>query len=137
MDARLQFLKIEGLCNIVVCTKFQPLDDIFGAIQRRDHDDRHIGAAANFCTDLEAVPLWHQYVQHNQVKALRAKLFDRIVAVHRLDGGKAQSLHRLLEQPAHDQFIFRNQHAQPAPGQKSAGHISAFFWVCEGGIILA
>ena len=68
-DAREQFLQIEGLGDVVVGAKLQPLQLVGLLAASGQNDDRHLARLPQHRTQIEAVEIGKRQVQHHRDRA--------------------------------------------------------------------
>ena len=83
VDARAELVEIERLGQIVVGAGFEPVDAVAHVAARGEHDDRHLGEAAQQRDEREAVDLRHHDVEHDAVRLPVAHDGEPVGAVDR------------------------------------------------------
>ena len=96
MDARQQLGRRKRLDQIVVRAGFQPLDTVFDRIARGEHqDERLVARRPQVFQHADAVQPRHQPVEHDDIRAVRLHLSQRLGAV-----GGAEHAKTLVRQRA-------------------------------------
>ena len=91
LDPQHEFLRAEGLGEVVVGPGFESLDAVLGLGAGGEHDDRDVdgaGVAAEVAEDGVAVPPGQHEVEHDQVRALAQgdlRACDAVVRLEDLD----------------------------------------------------
>ena len=105
-DAQQKFTRAERLGEIIIGAEFQAEHPVNFRRLRREHDDGHArgdGFQPQRFANLEAVHFRQHHVEHDQVRRLRARLFQRLRAVRR----RAHGVAGLLEVEFHKLDSFR------------------------------
>src|SRR5215831_5230405 len=87
-EAREEFAKLKGLCQVVVGTGIEAGNAVFDGIASRQHEDGHaLSERANGTTGRETVAAGNHYVEDDQVIVINFDLIDGVVSVgHNIDG---------------------------------------------------
>ena len=85
LEARFELGELDRLGDVVVCARLEPLDLVFGRIERRLHDDRNEGQVRVRLYspgDFHSVDVRHHDVEENQIRRLGLDLLQRLPPIH-------------------------------------------------------
>ena len=108
-DASQNLPRIAGLGHVVVSAQFESEDAVRVVAPRRQHDDRDPAVLAQFLEHVDAVHFRHHHVQHDEVQARPAQLFQRLRAIMGQAHVEALRLEVLLEQAAELGIVVREK----------------------------